>query len=235
MKHLEVLDEVLLSKNVFENFKTAMENEEFSNWLISIVPEVEDCAKLNQDNPWHIYNCLEHILRGVEEVNKQTKDLPDEERRLLAYSMFYHDMGKPASHIRRFAKAYGREVDSFFNHNKKSAAIVRRTAGEFGFNEEQINQIEKLVYDHDIFMFITDEPESNPNHKKLSKDLINEQMLELSSVGDGKKLMQYLIMIGRADNKAQNPEMTAKSLKLLDKMELLTSEMESPEIGVEMQ
>ena len=235
MKHLEVLDEVLLSKNVFENFKTAMENEEFSNWLTSVIPEVEDCAKLNQDNPWHIYNCLEHILRGVEEVNKQTKDLPDEERRLLAYSMFYHDMGKPASHIRRFAKAYGREVDSFFNHNKKSAAIVRRTAGEFGFSEEQINKIEKLVYDHDIFMFITDEPESNPHHKKLSKDLINGQMLELSSVGDGKKLMQYLIMIGRADNKAQNPEMTAKSLKLLDKMELLTSEMESPEIGVEMQ
>jgi UTP:GlnB (protein PII) uridylyltransferase len=235
MKNLELLDSVLLSENVFENFVKEMDKPEFSNWLTSIIPEVVDCAKLEQDNPWHIYGCLEHILRGVEEVNKQTKDLPYEDRRLLAYSMFYHDMGKPASHIRRFAKAYGREVDSFFNHNKKSAAIVRRTAAEFGFNDVQVNQIEKLVYDHDIFMFITDEPESNPHHKKLSKDLINEQMLELSSVGDGKKLMQYLIMIGRADNKAQNPEMTAKSLKLLDKMELLTSEMESPEIGVEMQ
>ena len=61
------------------------------------------------------------------------------------------------------------------------------------------------------------------------------QMIELSSVGDGKKLMQYLIMIGRADNKAQNPEMTAKSLKMLDKMEKMTSELESPTSAVEMQ
>lgn len=235
MKNLELLDSVLLSENVFENFVKEMDKPEFSNWLTSIIPEVVDCAKLEQDNPWHIYGCLEHILRGVEEVNKQTKDLPYEDRRLLAYSMFYHDMGKPASHIRRFAKAYGREVDSFFNHNKKSAAIVRRTAAEFGFNDVQVNQIEKLVYDHDIFMFITDEPEVNPHHKKLSKDLINEQLIEFSSIGDGKKFMQYLIMIGRADNKAQNPKMTAKSLSLLDKMEQMTSEMESPANGVEMQ
>ena len=235
MNNQELLDKVLLSENVFENFLKAMENQEFASWLLSIVPEVEDCAKLAQDNPWHIYNCLEHILRAVEEVNKQTKDLPAEDRRLLAYSMFYHDMGKPASHIRRFAKNYGREVDSFFNHNKKSSAIVRRTAGEFGFSGEQVNQIEKLVYDHDIFMFINDEPNMNPNHKKLSNELINEQMIELSSVGDGKKLMQYLIMIGRADNKAQNSEMTAKSLKMLDKMEQMTSTLESPESAVELQ
>ena len=235
MKNLELLDEVLLSKNVYEDFKVQMENAEFVSWLTSIVPEVDDCAKLNQDNPWHIYGCLEHILRAVEEINKQTEGLKPEDRRLLAYSMFYHDMGKPASHIRRFAKSYGREVDSFFNHNKKSAAIVRRTAHEFGFNESQVNQIEKLVYDHDIFMFITDEPESNPHHKKLTKDLIAEQMTELASVGDGKELMQFLIMIGRADNLAQNPEMTGKSLKLLDKMAAMTSEMESPTAGIEMQ
>ena len=235
MQNLELLDKVLLSENVFENFVKEMDNPEFSGWLTSIIPEVVDCAKLNQDNPWHIYGCLEHILRAVEEINKQTKDLPFEDRRLLAYSMFYHDMGKPAAHIRRFAKNYGREVDSFFNHNKKSSAIVKRTAAEFGFSVEQVNQIEKLVYDHDIFMFITDEPDSNSSHKKLSNELINEQMMELSSIGDGKKFMQYLIMIGRADNKAQNPEMTAKSLKMLDKMEKMTSELESPTSAVEMQ
>ena len=235
MKNLELLDEVLLSKKVFENFKTAISNPEFSEWLTKIVPEIVDCANQKQDNPWHIYGCLEHILRSVDEVNKQTVNLTIEERKLLAYSMFYHDMGKPASHIRRFAKAYGREVDSFFNHNKKSAEIVRRTAAEFGFDEQEIKQIEKLVLEHDIFMSITDEPNSNPHKKALSNELIVEQMDELSMVGDGKKFMQYLIMIGRADNLAQNPEMTGKSLGMLDKMEHMTNEIEYPVKGVELQ
>ena len=212
-----------------------MNDANFANWLTSIVPEVVDCANLKQDNPWHIYNCLEHILRAVEEINKQTKDLSFEDRRLLAYSMFYHDMGKPATHIRRFAKAYGREIDSFFNHNKKSAEIVRKTAGNFGFNDQEISQIEKLVLEHDIFMFITDEPDSNPHHKALTKNLILEQIDELSSVGDGKKFMQFLIMIGIADNKAQNPELTGKSLKLLDKMKQMTNELEPSGSGIEMQ
>ena len=38
--------------------------------------------------------------------------------------------------------------------------------------------------------------------------------------------MQYLIKIGRADNKAQNPVMTGPSLKMLDKMEKMTNEIE---------
>ncbi len=226
MHNLKLLDDILLSENVYENFKNQMENPEFSNWITTHLPEVEDCAKLNQDNPWHIYGCLEHILRAVEEVNKQTTNLPIEDRKLLAYSMFYHDMGKPATHIRRYAKSYGREVDSFFGHNKKSAEIVRRTAAVFGFSEEETKQIEKLVHEHDIFMFITMDKTSNPHHKQLSNELIISQMNELSEVGEGKKLMQYLIMIGRADNKAQNPELTGPSLKLLDTMENMTNEIE---------
>ena len=125
---LKLLDKILLGDDVVTNFYHHYQNLEFRNWLVSLLPEVEDCRTTNQDNPWHVYNCLEHILRSVEEINKQTLNLPKSERRLLAYSMFYHDMGKPATHIRRFAKAYGKEIDSFFNHNQKSAEIASRTA-----------------------------------------------------------------------------------------------------------
>ena len=231
MQNLMLLDEILLSENVVEALKAGMENPEFANWLTSLIPEVVDCANLEQDNPWHVYNCLEHILHAVEEINKQTKDLPKEDRRLLAYSMFYHDMGKPATHRRRYAKAYQREVDSFFNHNKKSAEIVRRTASALGFSDEEINQIEKLVLDHDIFMFITEDKTFNPHHKQLTEGLIKEKIEDLSQFGDGDKLMKYLIMIGRSDNLAQNPSMTGKSLKMLDKMEKMTNEMTSGSNG----
>lgn len=225
MTHLKRLDDILLSQNVAKEFKIGMNNTEFADWLIGCIPEIRDCANLNQDNPWHIYNCLEHILKTVEEMNKQTIGLKKEQRRLLAYVMFYHDMGKPATQSRRFSEVYDREIDSFFNHNIKSAEIVRSSAKNFEFNDEEINQIEKLVLEHDMFMFITEEEDFNPYHNVLSEELIKDKIKELSQVGDGQQLMLYLVMIGRADNKAQNPKMTERSLKLLDKIETMTKDI----------
>lgn len=229
MQNLKQLDDILLSQKVVEEFRKAMQNTDFANWIVSVVPEIIDCANLNQDNPWHIYNCLNHILHSVDEMNKQTEGLDLKERRLLAYTMFYHDIGKPAVHIRRYSKLYKREVDSFFNHNIKSAEIVRKSADKFGFSEEEINLIEKLVLEHDMFMFITEDDDLNPYHKVLSEKLIKDIIDELSQFGDGKKHMLYLIMIGRADNKAQNPDMTENSLRLLDKMEKMTKDIEPAE------
>ena len=229
MQNLKQLDDILLSQKVVEEFRKAMQNTDFENWIVSVVPEIIDCANLNQDNPWHIYNCLNHILHSVDEMNKQTEGLDLKERRLLAYTMFYHDIGKPAVHIRRYSKLYKREVDSFFNHNIKSAEIVRKSADKFGFSEEEINLIEKLVLEHDMFMFITEDDDLNPYHKVLSEKLIKDKIDELSQFGDGKKHMLYLIMIGRADNKAQNPDMTENSLRLLDKMEKMTKDIEPAE------
>jgi len=221
----KVLDEILLSENVVEKFKKAYLDESFKQWLLNILPEVEDCKKQKQDTPWHIYNCLDHILHSVEEINKQTKSLPLKDRRMLAYVMFFHDIGKPACHLRRYAKAYGREVDSFFGHNKKSVEIAKRSLKTFGFVEEETKMIEMLVHEHDIFMFITEKYDGNPYHKVLSKELINEEISLLNSVGMGKKLMQYLVYVGRADNNAQNPDMTAKSLRVLDLIEKLLEEI----------
>lgn len=234
MNNLEKLNKILLSNSVVEKFKVEITNSKFVDWLTSIIPEVSACAVQKQDNPWHIYDCLDHILHSVEEMNKQTQDLSEEDRRLLAYVMFFHDMGKPETYIRRFGKAYGREIDSFFNHNKKSAEIANRTAKKFGFSEEESKIIEKLVFDHDMFMFITEESDGNPYHKPLTKKLIDEKVAELSEYGDGQKLMQYLIFIGRADNKSQNPEMTKNALKLLDKMEKMTKTLSSGDFGSQM-
>ena len=116
----KVLDEILLSSNVVERFYENYKIPKFKNWLVSILPEIEDCNKTNQDNPWHVYNVLEHILHSVEEMNKQTKTEEYKIRRMLAYTMLLHDIGKPECKIRRYSKLYKREVDSFFNHNLAS-------------------------------------------------------------------------------------------------------------------
>lgn len=215
---IEILDEILLSDNVVEKFFENYENNNFKTWLLNILPEVEDCKNQQQDNPWHIYDCLNHILHSVEHINAQTKNLPNNIRRMLAYVMFYHDIGKPACHIRRFGKLYGREVDSFFGHNLKSEEIANRTLAVFGFDSREIKIMLKLINKHDIFMFIRMNNDGNSHHRVLNNALLKEEIDDLNSVGNGRELLHYLIMIGRSDNRSQNPELTKPSLKMLDCM-----------------
>ena len=213
---LDKLNDILLSNNVVEQFHNEYVKGDFRNWLLGVLPEVEDCKNLKQDNPWHVYNCLDHILHSVEAINKQTVDLDNGTKRMLAYTMFLHDIGKPQCHIRRYSKLYDREVDSFFNHNKAGVKIADRVLDDFEFNKTESSIIKKLIDMHDIFMFVTLEQDENPHHQVLTNKYIDTQIEELNSVGNGENLLKYLIMIGRADNLAQNPVMTGDSLHLLD-------------------
>ena len=217
--NLGILNTILASENVVEEFYKHYANEDFKQWLLSLLPEVEACRNQPQDNPWHIYNCLDHILHSVEEMNKLTTELNYKTRRLLAYTMFYHDLGKPTCHIRRYSKLYKREVDSFFNHNEVSYDIAYRTARLFNFTSYQRDIICHLVRNHDIFMFITLHDDGNPHHQILSYDLLQKEIDKFYDKEDKKTVMQYLIMVGRADNLAQNSKMTNNSLQLLNTME----------------
>lgn len=222
-----LLDRILLSDNVVNEFNINYNNLQFKNWLLEKLPEVEKCKNLKQDNPWHIYTCLEHILHSVEEMNKQTTSLDSNTRRLLAYTMFLHDIGKPDCVIRRFSKQYNREVDSFFNHNKAGVRIAKRVLKDFGFNKKEEQIILSFIDKHDMFMFLTLTDDGNKYHKVLSNDLIKDEIEELNKLGDGYQLLNYLIKIGRSDNLAQNPEMTANSLKLLDTMQEMLNNIKS--------
>lgn len=222
---VDLLDKILLSDDVIKNFYDNYNNAEFNGWLNSILPEVENCKNLKQDNPWHIYNCLDHILHSVEEINKQTKDLDYKTRRLLAYTMFLHDIGKPECYIRRYSKLYKREVDSFFNHNIAGVKIAQRVLSSFMFNELEQNIIKKLVLDHDMFMFITLYDDGNKFHKVLTKKLVEDKINELNDIYNGKTMMKYLLMVGTADNKAQNPKMTKDSLILFETMKKMVDEI----------
>ena len=144
---LKKLDEILLSQDVVADFYRSYNNPEFKAWLTSVLPEVEACKNQKQDNPWHIYDCLGHILHSVEEMNKQTKTLPFNTQRKLAYTMFLHDMGKPEKYIRRYSKLYKREVDSFYNHNLASVDIAKRVLeNDFGFDADQSKEIQAFNY-----------------------------------------------------------------------------------------
>ena len=216
---IKVLDSILLNDNVVQEFYKHYKETGFHKWLLNLLPEVEACRNLKQDNPWHIYNCLDHILHSVEQMNNQTKGLNHEERRMLAYTMFLHDMGKPECYLRRYSKLYKREVDSFFNHNKAGVQIAQRVLPNLNFKSEDIEKIKLLIDEHDVFMFITLEDDGNKFHRVLSSELIDEMINKYNEVGDGLTLLNMLIMVGKSDNMAQNPEMTGNSLMLINKMQ----------------
>ena len=220
---IKILDDILLSENVLEKFNTACENPEFKAWINSILPEIFVCRQTNQDNPWHIYNCYEHILNSVSHMNAQTINLSNETRRLLSYTMFFHDLGKPECKIRRYSTLYKRYVDSFPKHNLASVKIAQRVLPSLNFNSREIEIIKKLVEEHDMFMFITLKENNNPYHHVLSKDYIKQKINELNTVFNGEKMLEYLILIARADNKSQNPKMTKGSFELIDKFEKMLS------------
>ena len=222
--NLEKLNKILLNDNVVESFYNEYKNEDFKNWLLSILPEVEKCRLTKQDNPWHIYDCLDHILHAVDEINKLSQSCDNNTRRQLAYTMFLHDIGKPECKLRRYSKLYKREIDSFFNHNLAGVKVGKRVLDDFGFNEKEIKDILTLIEEHDIFMFITLQDDGNPHHHTLSSKYMDEIIEKLNYNNNGQNLMQYLLWVGRADNLAQNPEMTQDSLHLLSVMDKMLSE-----------
>ena len=223
---LERLDKILLGDNVVETFYKNYSQKDFKNWLISILPEIEDCNTTKQDNHWHIYDCLGHILHSIDEINKQTKSLDVDTRRMLAYTMFLHDIGKPECKIRRYSKLYGREVDSFFNHNLASVKIGKRVLDKFKFKPEQKEMILKLVKHHDAFMNFTLEIPTNKYKQLLTKESVDSLINELNIDNNGHIMLDFIIMIARADNLAQNPEMTQQSLKLIDEVKAILNSKE---------
>jgi UTP:GlnB (protein PII) uridylyltransferase len=224
---IEQLDKILMGNNVVEDFEKFYSVADNKAWLLGIIPEVAACEKREQDNPWHLYNCLGHILHSVQSINSMTGDMDTETRRMLSYTMFLHDIGKPECYLRRFSKMYNREVDSFFGHNEAGAQIANRVLPHLGFDKEATDKIKALVLDHDIFMNITLKNDGNPYHHVLSDELLDEEIGKLSSVGNGVEMMRYLTMVSKADNMAQNPAMTGKALRLLEKIFSMINARES--------
>ena len=222
MEYLDIFENILTSNNVVEDFYKKYDNLEFKSWLHDILPEIDMCEAQAQNNPWHKYNVLGHILHSVEEINKLSVNYDSDTRKMLAYVMLFHDIGKPACHITR--EKDGVLIDSFFNHNIESEKVFRRVAHNFKLNN--IDIMAKLIFKHDIFMFIKDFRTNNPYWKTLSPKVIQEEISDLNTVGDGKTLMNYLILVGMSDNLAQNEKMTGESLRMLNNMQSMMADLD---------
>lgn len=224
---LKKLNQILLSANVVKQFKAELKNEQFVKFLNKNFPEILECVNFKQNTQWHIYDVLTHILNSVEQMNKQTKNLSYKDRRMLAYVMLFHDVGKPRS--KTIDLKDGNVIDRFIGHNKISAEIAQHRLINFNFDEETQNKMILLIEEHDTFIPLRLGKPTNPYLRKLTDSVVLEEIDKFNKVGNGAELVNYLIKVGYADNKSQNPAMTENSLKLLKVYKQILNSLTSEE------
>lgn len=69
-------------------------------------------------------------------------------------------------------------------------------------------------------------PTKSPFLRQLTFKVVKDEISDLDKVGDGLKLIKFMVLIGRSDNKAQNEQMTEESLKLIDNFEHIVNKIE---------
>lgn len=217
MDNLDLLESILNSDDVVRNFYNEYnKNQNFNRWIVELLPEIETSRKQEQNNPWHLYDVLTHILHSVQNINILSRDFSESDRRMLQYVMLFHDLGKPACH--KVEIKDGKVRDRFKGHDKVSEEIANRSLKNFGFNDNEISVMSKLIGKHDMFIKIKFEGFDAPSRVLLTDELLHKEVEELNQFGDGLKLMKYLNLIGKADSLAQNLKVNAYKIELHDKI-----------------
>ena len=152
----------------------------------------ENVINCQQNNSYHKYGVFKHILYTIEYVG--SKDLPigDWQRKILKWTMFLHDIGKPYVKIINDDK-----TDSFFGHDDKSVELATGILDRFSFTEEEKKIILTLIKYHDRYL----------NEGEVIFD--NLQFLA-SELNDNKELFFLLIDVKEADAKAKSIEVYNK-------------------------
>lgn len=120
---------ILKGKNVFNAIKT-------NAVIFSIViPEFDLVSKCPQQNPYHIYDVLDHTLKVVEAV-------PCDD--VLKISAFFHDFGK--AYV-RFRDKKG--IDRFGGHAAKSEELTISIMKNLKFDSKTVKDVALLVKYHD--------------------------------------------------------------------------------------
>lgn len=123
-----------------------------------IIPCLDDCFDVEQNNQWHVYSVGTHIIQSL-----LHSDSNDFETRL---ALMLHDVGKV---IAKTTDENG--IDHFYQHNIESAKLANDWMREYKFDSTTIDNVTKLVLHHDYFYEPT---------KKSVKKMLNMVGLELT-------------------------------------------------------
>lgn len=165
----------------------------------------ESVINCQQNSPYHRYGVFRHILYTVEYVGKDNLKYSKHDLKLLKWTMFLHDIGKP------FVKTTNTEGrDSFAGHDDVSVELAEQILNRFDFSEQEKKIVLTLIKYHDRYL----------NEGELTQDNLEFLAQELE---DKKELFEFLIEVKTADNKAKSIDVYNKFLTILPKYEEFAS------------
>ncbi len=147
-----------------------------SNKLEKIIPPFEKIKFLAQFDGYHQYPVDIHSLYTVKEVENldEFKDLNDQDKAVLRFVAFFHDLGK------------GRVED----HSIIGAKIAKDYANEIGLNDIEI--ISKLIKHHTLMSNIAQR-----------EDIYNDKViLSFAEIVENERFLKLLYLLTIADIKA---------------------------------
>ncbi|MGN1371391.1 MAG: CCA tRNA nucleotidyltransferase [Candidatus Coprovivens sp.] len=113
------------------------------NIFFQILPELKPLQGFEQQNPWHIYDVLEHTLVVLENTPKNI---------FVRFAALFHDIGKPKTFfIGEDGKGH------FYGHQEVSAQIFDNISSRLKMDNKTKKIVRQLIEKHD--MTLSREPE----------------------------------------------------------------------------
>lgn len=166
----------------------------------------ESVINCQQNSPYHRFGVFRHILYTVEYVGKDNLKYSKQDLKILKWTMFLHDIGKP---FVKTTNAEGR--DSFAGHDDVSVEMAKGILARFNFTQEETKIILTLIKYHDRYL----------NEGELTRDNLEFLAQELENK---KELFEFLIEVKTADNRAKSLDVYNKFLTILPKYEEFANE-----------
>ena len=158
------------------------------------MPEFDEMMKTGQNTRFHAYSVGEHTIRVMQQVR------PDP---VLRWTALLHDCAKPA--CRTVDPVTG--ADHFKGHGKAGVEKAVRILKELKFDNQTIDQVQKLVLWHD---------ERFRGGKRAVRRCLNQI---------GPDLFKLLMEVERADNLAKHPDYMPALLAEVDAAEKMFQEV----------
>lgn len=152
----------------------------------------EDVINCQQNSSYHKYGVFRHILTTIECVGNPQIPIGKWQKKLLKWTMFLHDIGKP------YVKAILDDgSDSFAKHDEKSVELAKGILDRFYFTDEDKKIILTLIKYHDKYL----------NEGEITYD--NMKFLA-SELNNSKELFYLLIDVKDSDARAKNVDVYNK-------------------------
>ncbi|TCO79815.1 CCA tRNA nucleotidyltransferase [Marinisporobacter balticus] len=126
----EEINKILLSDKPSKGFKLLYETE----LLQYIIPELQECIKFEQRNPYHDKDVFDHVMSVLDHTEK---DL------VLRLAAMLHDIGKP-----QCFSVDESQIGHFYHHHMKGMDITEEILKRLKYDNKTIELVKILVKEH---------------------------------------------------------------------------------------